>query len=297
MKLTISKRYSLEPQYNLGPVAIEYDGKPECRYIRTDEVAPADVTEHRRYGCHVVWCYYKGGKRVATVTVTKLAHESTLKETNSLERCWPERFETVFVADETDTVADDGTILGRASDEESKAWMRNADGMRKDPVALSCLSDAVFMHPDDDAAFDSCEFLTCDDRKWITENDAEKLNAKTAAEVQAETERKRQVEDAQLRIAANIGKTGKPGERRGPKPATPEQRKADAAKVREWQMYCKKEAAENENLKPDRNLWAKSKCMTLNQFRAIQDRVKARENRDKGTHINHRTLVQDSTLT
>ena len=48
MKLTISKRYSLEQKYNLGPIEIEYDGTPECRYNRTDEITPANVTEHRR---------------------------------------------------------------------------------------------------------------------------------------------------------------------------------------------------------------------------------------------------------
>ena len=89
--------------------------------------------------------------------------------------------------------------------------------------------------------------------------------------------------DAQPRSAKNIDK---PGKRRGPKPATKPERAADAAAVREWQDHCKKEADENGNLKPDREAWAKSKSMRLNQFKAIQDRVRARKKRDWGTHLN-----------
>jgi hypothetical protein len=71
----------------------------------------------------------------------------------------------------------------------------------------------------------------------------------------------------------------KPGKRRGPKPATPADRHADSAIVKEWKAYCKKEADENDNRKPSRKAFAESKGITESQFKAIQDRVKARQKR------------------
>jgi hypothetical protein len=59
----------------------------------------------------------------------------------------------------------------RYTEERSKAKMIGEDGPLDEHVALSCLSDAIFIHPQDDAAFNDSEFLEGADRTWIKECD------------------------------------------------------------------------------------------------------------------------------
>ena len=67
---------------------VEYDMKPECRLIPTEEYKHQGCV---KFGVHVIWAYFNGGKRVAIVVVNRGNNEIKPCEANRLRRCWPER--------------------------------------------------------------------------------------------------------------------------------------------------------------------------------------------------------------
>lgn len=149
--------------------SVEYDGQPQSRYQVTDACLEAETGE-QVFGCHVVWCYYKAGRRVATIVVDRGNVAVQPSVAHRLRRCWPECVEfgvpEQLRVDETEPLGQDAKPRGGV------AWMSDGQGASPWSFTLEMFfSDAVFLHPQDDKAYDAEENLTLADREWIVARD------------------------------------------------------------------------------------------------------------------------------
>jgi putative transcriptional regulator len=109
---------------------VEHDAKPKCQFIPTDEYMDEGQA---KFGVHVVWLYYKAGKRVATVVVSRGNEEIKPREANRLRRCWPEHIEIVSKKTHDE-------YLGEGWNTEGKVWLRDDAGSQTPPMEFKLFS-------------------------------------------------------------------------------------------------------------------------------------------------------------
>jgi hypothetical protein len=158
MKLTVKETTKGRPTTR----TVEYVGKPEFRMERESS------------GWRMLWLYRNAkGQRVATVIFNRGTRDTKPSEINALRRRWPETIE-----------------IRHAVTQYGKTWLRDENGTHPNPLKTSPYTyDEVFLHPEEDDAFDTCpvEIISDANRDWIAERDSNAERTATVKAMKSET--------------------------------------------------------------------------------------------------------------
>ena len=173
MKLTIVKI----DEKGTTSDTIEYDGEPQHQagFYPASEPNTGMVC-----GCRALWCYYRRGKRVATIHLkTHELEESFLRgrptgidsviipqewncRLKPFRIFWPARVEIMY--------GDSGPARYQKS---MQLWLTDGKRQTKEPEQCECSLSGCYLHPADDDDFHETPLISTADRDWISERDRE----------------------------------------------------------------------------------------------------------------------------
>ena len=173
MKLTIVKI----DEKGTTSDTIEYDGEPQHQagFYPASEPNTGMVC-----GCRALWCYYRRGKRVATIQLKTYEREESFlrgrptglnsvaiiegwnRRLKPFRIFWPESVEIVY--------GDSGFARYQRS---MQLWLTDGKTQMQEPEQCDCTFSGCYLHPADDDAFHETMDISAAERNWISERDRE----------------------------------------------------------------------------------------------------------------------------